>query len=510
MKTNKILMIVLFFLFIMLLHGCGDEFLGEVKPETSQSIASLRGSIADLDVCVNGGYGSIFSPAGGGSFYEAMEWNSDLYYANPAEKSGWINGHAGNSYRHSYAGKDWTQHVYVMQWGGFGINMANVAIETVETGMVDKDPRKVTQGDRVVGESKLIRSLVYWRQTVLLANNYHASTLENYSTVLRDKPVIGMSDIPARIRTVKEMYDFIIADLKDAQSKLPEKYDQTKDHPATYIIRMRKDAATAALAKVYFQMNDLDNALAQVDMLLGPVSATGSAKYPLATDVTSNFRILGNQNYGPDQGKEIIYAAEGSSAQKWTADNKWGYYQMTRPKPITRAQSRLQLGNPYLDLFDTEKDKRYEEWVEMTTGPKYWQKKFSLAGVNMPIFRAAEFHLMRAEILARKDQINNAIIEMDLVRQRAGLDPYEFTTKEDLIQEIIDERAREMLGEGVRHLDNLRLGALEGRMVPLGQRDAAEKEHVGGVDELPWNSPFFVYDMPTNEILNNPGLYNFK
>ncbi len=119
--------------------------------------------------------------------------------------------------------------------------------------------------------------------------------------------------------------------------------------------------------------------------------------------------------------------------------------------------------------------------------------------MNVPIFRAAEFHLMRAEILARKDQQANALGELNLTRLRAGLPAYVYSSKAALLKEICDERGRELICESVRHLDNLRLGAADGTPVPLGQRDAADKVYIGGVDALPWNSSFFVYPLPQNE-----------
>jgi hypothetical protein len=54
-------------------------------------------------------------------------------------------------------------------------------------------------------------------------------------------------------------------------------------HPARNVVGVRQDAATALLAKIYFQMNDFDKALVEVDKLLGPVSSTGSSKYPLTS-----------------------------------------------------------------------------------------------------------------------------------------------------------------------------------------------------------------------------------
>jgi len=503
MRQIKYFSRILAVAFTVTFSACTDSFLADIKPETSQDVNSLRYFIDDLDVLVNGAYGGLFSPAGMGSFQVSMEFQSDFYYAEPSLRSAWITGREGNAYTHSYSNKDYDLQAQVMQWNNLAINMANTAIESLNLGMVDNDPKKKTDGDRIMGEAKFIRAYAHWQIAVMLGAQYHSTMLSTPSGIFRDKPILGLSDIPKGISTVGEMYDLIISDLKDAQAKLPVSYDAMK-HPTRYVVGVRQDAATALLAKIYFQMNDFDKALAEVDKILGPVSATGSAKYPLTSNFDDLYKLIGNQNTNPNMNKEMIYSAEGASAQKWTQDSKWGYYRFTRPtknssgQTVAQAYGRLRLGTPYINLFDQAKDRRFTELVEKV-GSNYWQKKFATSGVNVPIFRAAEFHLMRAEILARKDQSANAVTELNQTRVRAGLDPYVYTSKAALLKEIVDERGREMLGESVRHLDNLRLGAIDGTPVPLGQRDAADKVFVGDVDVLPWNSSMWVYPMPQNE-----------
>ena len=503
MKQIKYIGRILVVIAAITFSSCTNNFLAEIKPETAQDVYSLRYSIDDLDVLTNGAYGALFSPTGMGSFQGCMEYQSDFFYAEPSLKSAWVTGRDGNAYTHSYSNKDYDLQAQVMQWNNMAINLVNVAIESLDQGMVDKDPKKATDGDRVMGEAKFIRAYAHWQFAVMLGAQYHSSTLALPCGVYRTKAILGLSDIPKGISTVGEMYNLIIADLKEAQAKLPVSFDATK-HPSKYLVGVRQDAATALLAKIYFQMNDFDKALAEIEKLLGAVSATGSVKYPLASNYNDLFGLMGNQNYGPNLGKEMIYGAEGASAQKWTLDSKWGFYRHTRPlkdsKGVTVAQAygRLRLGIPYINLLDQVKDKRFTQLVEKV-GTNYWQKKFALSSANVPIFRAAEFHLIRAEILARKDQSANAVSELNLTRVRAGLDAYVYTTKAALLKEIVDERGREMVCEIVRHLDNLRLGAIDGTPIPLGQRDSDDKVFIGGVDALPWNSPFFVYPMPQNE-----------
>ena len=75
--------------------------------------------------------------------------------------------------------------------------------------------------------------------------------------------------------------------------------------------------------------------------------------------------------------------------------------------------------------------------------------------------------------------------------------------KNEIINEIIDERAREMFLESNRFFDMKRLGALtEGAVkVPIGERDDEDKVFFGGVDAFEWDSDVLQYNLPTNEFL---------
>ena len=493
------------FVATLMLIACND-FIEEIRPETSVEVSTLRTSIQDLDVLINGAYGAISGPAGFGQFQHIEALNCDFLTDYPPHKNQWIGGGEYRTYTYQYANLDAEIQRFVIQWANLGINMANTVIESIDMEMTAEDPRTATQGDRVKGEGLLLRAIGHWQINLLLGKQYHPTTLNDLSGLYRTIPIISTSDIPAPQRTVGEMYDFLLADALEAERLLPLVYDPDL-HPLTYDMRCRKDVATALLAKIYFQMNDMDNALQKVNDLLGPVSAGGSAKYPLADNFDDIFKKFGNNIYDPNQGGETIYAWEGATAQKPTRDNKWSLYRWTRPTG-SRTFKRLMLGEPLRVLFDTARDRRFQELIEVDEDGYWWQKKFDTPLVNLIFFRAADFHLMRAEILARQDDLTNALVELNLVRQRAGMDPMVSDNKTAIINEIIDERAREMFLEFNRFFDMKRLGALtEGAIkVPVGEKDEEDKVFYGGVDAFEWNSNLLQYNLPTNEFLFNPAL----
>jgi hypothetical protein len=266
-------------------------------------------------------------------------------------------------------------------------------------------------------------------------------------------------------------------------------------------------------------MNEFDKALEQVNALLGTVSPTGSAKYPLVADMTKLYTTVSATPFidwgwkSSDAAKvsEIIYGIDGVSAFRMTRQDKMGFMRETVPvgtPGISGATELFALGKPYISLLakgDTLKDQRFKKLVRRVRG-QFWQNKISTSAMYYPIYRAAEFHLMRAEILARKNNLTDALVELNLIRKRAGIANYVSSTQNSIIQEIIDERGREMLGECNRFFDMMRLGALTNGAIniPLGEKNIQDKISISGVDELPWNSPYLRYPIPAREYDTNP------
>jgi len=78
---------------------------------------------------------------------------------------------------------------------------------------------------------------------------------------------------------------------------------------------------------------------------------------------------------------------------------------------------------------------------------------------NYKIFRYADAVLMMAECYAQKGDAANAMKYMNYTRARGGIDPLSgIADKEDLLQELRDERARELGGEMHRKFDLVRWG----------------------------------------------------
>ena len=119
---------------------------------------------------------------------------------------------------------------------------------------------------------------------------------------------------------------------------------------------------------------------------------------------------------------------------------------------------------------------------------------------NTPVIRVTEMYLNRAEALAEKDGINQESIDLiNALRRRAGLADWTlitFTTKQALVDGILNERRKELAFEGHRRMDLLRKG------LPLrtsGPTAAISKPCDGA-------SPKVILPIPQREIDINPAL----
>ncbi len=93
-------------------------------------------------------------------------------------------------------------------------------------------------------------------------------------------------------------------------------------------------------------------------------------------------------------------------------------------------------------------------------GPKFWCPDMvkSNDGNNYKVFRYADAILLLAESWCALGDTDTAIRYLNMVRNRAGLGDYVFRTLPRLVDEIRNERARELFGEFQRKFDLVRWG----------------------------------------------------
>ncbi len=94
-------------------------------------------------------------------------------------------------------------------------------------------------------------------------------------------------------------------------------------------------------------------------------------------------------------------------------------------------------------------------------GPKFWcwGMESDSDGNNYKMFRYADAILMLAECYAQSGMKEEAVAELNKIKERAGIKPYpRFKTLEAFMEELMLERGRELLGEFHRKFDLVRWG----------------------------------------------------
>jgi hypothetical protein len=75
--------------------------------------------------------------------------------------------------------------------------------------------------------------------------------------------------------------------------------------------------------------------------------------------------------------------------------------------------------------------------------------------------RLEEIYLLQAEAKAVLNQRDDAIKYLNVIKERRGLKPYISNSPKDLLEEIFLERRRELMGEGWRWYDQIRLAKIK-------------------------------------------------
>jgi hypothetical protein len=346
------------------------------------------------------------------------------------------------------------------------IYQANAVIE----GLINSTG--VTSGtkNQLTGEAKFIRALCHF----YLVNFFG------------DVPYITTTDYRANTtvsRTPKaQVYQQIIADLKDAQSLLNDAYvksDNTVYTISAERIRPNKWAATSLLARVYLYVGDWMNAETQASAIIN-----NSTVYNLTGDLNSVF--LKNSNEAIWQLMPVttgINTPEGSAFILATA-------------PTSTA-----ISDQLLNSFEAG-DNRKSKWINsISVGTqtyyypyKYKVKTGALVTEYYMVFRLAEQILIRSEARARQNNILGAISDLNLIRLRAGLSGSINTlTQAQTLTAIDQERRVELFLElGNRWLDLKRTNNADAILGPLKSPN--------------WQSTDVLYPIPLAQLQNDPNM----
>jgi len=272
---------------------------------------------------------------------------------------------------------------------------------------------------------------------------------------------------PAR-STVAEIYQHIINDINTAIPDLPVDNSNAR-------FRGSKAAAYSVLARVYLYMRNYPEAQRYAELALENTAAkmidyTTPASFPTTTKVVSH----------PD----VIY----------------GRASLAAGLPITAELKSLFASN------DARTTVLYYNFASSVRGATY----FYAAAVT-PAFQLTnsgtsvqEMHLIAAEGAARADDLTTALTHLNEVRRNrykgTGVD-FASTDQEEVFEEVMAERRRELPFHGLRWFDMRRLDK-EGKMLAVN-RTNAQNEVIATLEP---HSSKYTLEVPIQVLSYNPDM----
>lgn len=531
--------IFLLLITVFTLQSC-ESFL-EVIPYSFTSPENFYKSEADFELAINGCY-DIINAGSVQTLGNYDTWGRGLYFmlngstdemitqgtSVPIEYSQW--GYGSYTSDNKFIKNNWF-YFYA------GINRCNYLLEKIENVDFTNDARKT----EIKAEAIFLRGFYYYS----LANLFGGVPL--YTT--------SAQDASAPRNTLEETYNRILSDLTYAYENLSDR--------ATNKGGANKYTAAGYLAKVYtylgsckknnvgeslnFQLNSFDWVDADkmyVEALKVTTDIVLNSGYKLIDRYDFNFRET-TKSY---QYQECLFLAEASSDPGMNKINIW----LNNLTP--QGNSNVNGGGygwqrPLGEMFNKyiPEDKRLNHNItgnfsgtigeETIDGVKYYiPRSISSANTgwiccgkfryrdpkqktlpswasdgNFPLLRYADILLLHAEALYFNNQENEARNILTEVRNRSALtvvtDLNFAYFKADFIEELLDERSRELCFEGHRRFDLIRFGKITETINNL----SIERTTGWYNDQVPtlkssWEEYKIWLPVPVSEIDINPNL----
>ncbi|HEY8895504.1 MAG TPA: RagB/SusD family nutrient uptake outer membrane protein [Niastella sp.] len=264
------------------------------------------------------------------------------------------------------------------------ISTFNLILQYAPTATDATDADKST----LMAQAKLGRAMHYFILVNYYADTYEASNAGSKLSV----PLIESAEVnaPNKQVTIQEMYDYIISNVTDALPNLPDK--------GATVVHGTKGAAYAFLARVYLQMSNYDQALSYANQALAVNSnlfdyVAFYNSYKSQIDQPNNYPSLPSpRGYNYVENYIMMHGEYVYSRREWhLRTDRAARFETGDASLLSRWKSRLVGSETY--------------YYAITTG------YFNEGGIT-----TSEVYLIKAECLARKNDLSGAMDALNAVR----------------------------------------------------------------------------------------------
>ena len=345
------------------------------------------------------------------------------------------------------------------------IYMTNAMLE----GLGNSSNVSAELSDQLEGEARFIRAFTYF----YLVNLYGDLPLILSTNYKENQLASRMSK--------NDIYLQIVNDLEVAMALLPSEYTTGER------TQVNKYAAIALSARVHLFLKDWEKAIDLSAMVI---------------DASSTYELLNNINdvFLANSREAIWQISPIGGGGGLTQTNEGSLFII---HPVFSFLASIKLRPSFATTFEGE-DLRFQNWIGYHEGEdaffaykyKIWNSsEFPIEEYSM-VLRFAEQYLIRAEAYAQTGNLAEAIKDIAIIQQRAGLSPVSETkpniSQEELLNLIMEERRKELFAEwGHRWFDLKRTDNAGGKLSDIKPL---------------WETTDFLYPIPSEERRKNPNL----
>ena len=365
------------------------------------------------------------------------------------------------------------------------------------------DDTRVTALEQYTGEVYAIRALCYSELLKLYCTAYNPDTAESDLGVVLRKTFSGSE--PAKRASMKDSYDLVLSDLAKAEELLDPDYDTYSSYYMTNAV------AHALHARVALYMQDWDAAIEHSTEVINSKSYDLSAANEAYTSSMSYFDYMWNYDLATEILWEVGFTinsyggALGQSFLNFTTDYAYYYPDYVPAQWALNLYSASDLRyNSYFATLPTG----YSHGLTWPLLVKYYGNQNFIGSyiyhVSMPKpFRLAEQYLIRAEAYCRQATPNYSLASKDLTTLRST----RFSSggnislsADNFIEQIAEERVRELFMEGHRLQDIKRWGNLYRNGEGFTRTPQTNSLEEGSSLSVRADHPLFVWPIPQHEI----------
>jgi len=476
-KQNRSRKIIAILALLVSLSACRDNLL-ETVPVTSISTEAAYSTPEKILAQVNG----LYSQFGSQSFFGGRHLIFNEQRGEEFSQNDGNNSTGANVWNQSIsASGDFVNAVWSTAYST--INSANILIENLNTSKVlSEELRK-----NYIAEAKFLRAFSYFS----LVQTYAKPYLQNSGAPglpLRLKAEISGGNNDFAFSTVAEVYTQILKDLNESEADLPTTYSGA----LLIAARAHKATAIALKTRVNLAKGDYTSVINEAKKI---VADTVSFQYSSGTLVHKLEPAIATVFSGSYIGNEILLTipyllpTEAPGLQSALASNYL--------TPVLYLNTNAIGADAAFSATST--DARKGLLTTNATGQrllKKFPKNSAPFSDYVPVIRYAEVLLNYAEAAAQNNDLATAKALLTAVRKRSDAGfvfQTGISTKEDLINTILNERRIELLGEGFRVTDLLR----------RVQKLPGKVGNAGVAPEVLPTANNYVWAIPSNELAYN-------